>query len=194
MSIRNYFKVLLVYGTLCMFGCTSAQAKQNQQVNNSHKSRELVISFDFKRGGIASSQYAIWIEDTKGNLVRTLYATSFTAKGGYTYREDAIPLWVGKSNLSKMSARQVDGITGATPKNGRLIYIWDGKNDVGKALPKGIYHFYVEGTCYWKSRILYVGSVEWMGENQPNIKIQQKRFHQSANNTDMITNVKAQYK
>ena len=64
---------------------------------------------------IASSQYAIWIEDAAGRLVRTLYATSSTAKGGYEYRKDALPLWVSKAKPQTIPSAQVDAITGATP-------------------------------------------------------------------------------
>lgn len=76
-------------------GCTAANG-QTEESGTDSGNKELTISFDFQRGGIASSQYAIWIENEEGKLVRTLYATSFTAKGGYEYRRDAIPFWVGK--------------------------------------------------------------------------------------------------
>ena len=136
------------------YSCTNAQAdsKLHQNQEPSISSPSLILSFDFKRGGIASSQYAVWIEDTQGKLIRTLYATSFTARGGYAYREDAIPTWVEKSNLKKLNTQQVDALTGATPKNGRLTYQWDGTDDHAQQLPAGTYRFYIEGTCYWQSR------------------------------------------
>lgn len=44
----------------------------------------LTVTFDFeKQSGYASNQFAVWIEDVDGNLINTLYATRFTATGGY---------------------------------------------------------------------------------------------------------------
>ena len=102
----------------------SLQTKDTRMHNRTEE--RLEISFKFQRGGIASSQYAIWIENDEGQLVRTIYTTSFTAKGGYKYRKDAIPFWVSKANPKDMSSEQVDAITGATPRNGILVYQWDG--------------------------------------------------------------------
>ena len=106
--------------------CNASYAKEEKGVKANVPEERLEISFKFQRGGIASSQYAIWIEDEAGRLVRTLYATSFTAKGGYEYRKEALPVWVGKAKPQAMSSIQVDAITGATPQNGLLTYQWDG--------------------------------------------------------------------
>ena len=58
-------------------------------------SGEVIISFDYERiSGSASNQLAVWIEDMSGNLIRTLYATAWTADGGYTMRPDSIALWI----------------------------------------------------------------------------------------------------
>lgn len=151
----------------------------------------LEISFRFHRSGIASSQYAIWIEDETGRLVRTLYATSFTAKGGYEYREDALPVWVSKAKPQIMSSAQVDAITGATPRNGLLTYQWDGTDDKGNRVPPGNYKFFVEGTLYWKSRVIYSGALVWGGEGQESIPVKARYFHQSKTNENMITELKA---
>ena len=125
----------------------SLRAEETPIKKDSEKER-LEISFKFHRGGIASSQYAIWIEDETGRLVRTLYATSFTVKGGYGYREDAIPVWVAKAKPQAMSYSEVDAVTGATPQNGSLVYVWDGTDENGNTVPVGKYRFFVEGTLY----------------------------------------------
>ena len=47
-------------------------------------SGEVTISFDFVRQfGSASNQHAVWIEDSDGNVVRSLFASRWTANGGY---------------------------------------------------------------------------------------------------------------
>lgn len=176
-----------VWTTLC--GCNHLWAEETRAADRGEE--KLKISFRFHRGGIASSQYAIWIEDKTGRLVRTLYATSFTAKGGYEYREDAIPLWVSKAKLQAMSSTQVDAITGATPRNGLLTYQWDGTDDKGNRVPLGNYKFFIEGTLYWKSRVIYSGELVWGGKGQESIPVKARYFNQPKTNEDMITEIKA---
>lgn len=121
---------------------------------------ELVVTFDYeKQSGHASNQFTVWIEDADGNFVKTLYATRFTANGGYQNRPDSIPMWVSKSGLASMSKPEVDAITSATPKAGELSYTWDLTAN-GNAVPPGEYRFFVEGSLRWKNRVLYSGAVE----------------------------------
>ncbi|MBO6029420.1 MAG: hypothetical protein J6P75_09500, partial [Bacteroidales bacterium] len=65
----------------------------------------LELSFQYnKQPGPGYNQYAVWIENVDGQVVKTLYVTEFTAKGrsrdgskparGYTYRTSCTPTWV----------------------------------------------------------------------------------------------------
>ena len=173
--------------------CNASYAKEEKGVKANAPEERLEISFKFQRGGIASSQYAIWIEDEAGRLVRTLYATSFTAKGGYEYRKEALPVWVGKAKPQAMSSIQVDAITGATPQNGLLTYQWDGTDHQGNHVPAGKYTFFVEGTLYWESRVIYSGELDWGGREQDSIPVKARYFHPSSNNQEMITGLKASH-
>lgn len=181
----------VAFSSLCAMlqGCNHVRAEETQTSGSGEE--RLEISFRFHRGGIASSQYAIWIEDEAGKLVRTLYATSFTAKGGYAYREDAIPVWVSKAKPQNMSSAQVDAITGATPQNGVLTYRWDGTDDKGNRVPVGNYKFFVEGTLYWKSRVVYSGELDWGNGKQGSIPMKVRYFNRSTTNENMITELKA---
>jgi hypothetical protein len=124
-------------------------------------SGEVTITFDYqKQSGHASNQFAVWIEDADGGYVKTLYATRFTADGGYKNRPDSIPAWVEKSGLAELSGAQVDAITGATPKSGALSYTWDLTDVDGAPVPAGTYQFFVEGSLRWKNRVLYTGAFE----------------------------------
>ncbi len=182
---------LLPFISMVLYGCTFSHAGENQSVKEGKE--RLEISFNFHRGGIASSQYAIWIEDGKGKLVRTIYATPFTVKGGYEYREDAIPMWVDKAKPQRMTSTQVDAVTGATPQNGYLVYRWDGKDDKGARVPAGKYEVFIEGTLYWKSRILYSGDFVWGENNQSPIPLKVEYFDRSSANENMITGLKVCY-
>jgi hypothetical protein len=119
------------------------------------------ISFNYKKiSGSASNQYAIWIEDMNGNLVRTLYATQWTAKGGYKSRPDSIPIWVEKTDLGSMDKISVDAVSGATPKTGPLTYTWDLTDSSGNSVVPGEYLVFVEGTLRWKNQVLYTGIID----------------------------------
>ena len=192
MKTRLFYAILVAFG-ICLQGCTTSYAKDREDAKETPAGERLEISFRFQRGGIASSQYAIWIEDETGQLVRTLYATSFTAEGGYEYREDAIPVWVSKAKPQTLSSTQIDAITGATPSNGIVTYQWNGTDDKGNRVSAGTYTFFIEGTLYWKSRIVYTGKVDWGGKEQDSIPIKVKRFHSSKTNENMITELKARH-
>lgn len=158
------------------------------------KAGKLLLKFDFNRASTpASNQYAIWIEDSKGNLVRTLYASDFTANGGYRYRPDSLKFWVRKSNLASMSDSKVDAVSGATPRAGQQTYIWDCKDDQGNIVPNGEYHFYLEGTLYWSSDVLFSGSFTVGGESMNTIQIAEKYTENTETNRNMISSVTATY-
>ena len=121
----------------------------------------LVITMDYARqSGSASNQFAIWIEDANHEYVTTLYATRYTANGGYSVRPDSIKDWVAKSNLAQMDKTEVDAISGATPAAGSLTYTWDLTDANGDRVPNGTYIFIVEGTLRWKNQVIYTGAIE----------------------------------
>jgi hypothetical protein len=126
---------------------------------------EVIISFDYTRqSGHASNQFAVWIEDENGRLIKTLYATRFTVGGGYKLRPDSIPAWAERSGLASLSDAQADAISGATPQTGRLAYVWDLTGEDGGAVSAAVhYKFFVEGSLRWKNRVLYSGDIGLSG-------------------------------
>ena len=150
-------------------------------------SEGLVITFDFvSQSGYASNQFAVWIEDLEGNFVKTLYATRYTANGGYRNRPDSIPTWVRKSNLVDMSKSEVDAITSATPRSGTLSYLWDMADKDGVPVPSGEYKFFVEGSLRWKNRVLYSGVVD-IGSISTRIELELERFYEADSNQAALT-------
>ena len=123
-------------------------------------SGELVISFDYiRQTGPASNQHAVWIEDMDGNIIRTLFASRWTADGGYSRRPDSIALWAQRAGLADMTAAEVDAVSGATPATGHQSYIWDLTDVSGNAVPPGDYIIFVEGTLRWKNFVLYSATI-----------------------------------
>jgi len=138
-------KLLLVF-ILTALVLTSVAAQQT--------AAELTFTFT-RQTGSASNQFAIWIEDAQGNLVKTLYATRWTANGGFSRRPSSIPMWVSKSNLANTAKAQVDAISGATPGTGSLTYTWDGTDSKGAVVPNGNYILVLEGTLRWENQVYY---------------------------------------
>ena len=136
---------------LTTFILTSAPA---QQASASLPAAELSFSFT-RQSGSASNQFAVWIEDSQGKHVKTLYATRWTANGGWSRRPSSIPMWVKQSGLSTMSRNQIDAISAATPRTGTLAYTWDGTNSQGAAVPAGNYTLILEGTLRWENQVYY---------------------------------------
>ncbi|BCG57361.1 DUF2271 domain-containing protein [Paenibacillus sp. URB8-2] len=156
-------------------------------------SRKLEISFPFVRqDGIATNQFAVWVEDGKGRFVATLYATRFIATGGYKLRPEAIPTWVKHSGLAKASSEEADAVSGATLSSGPLKFTWDGKDRYGHPVPAGNYRFYVEGTTRWENRILYEGTIA-VGKKRATAKAAVKYTTEEATQSGMIGQVTAVY-
>jgi hypothetical protein len=121
---------------------------------------EVVITFDYEKiSGSASNQWAVWIEDMDGNYINTVYATRWTAGGGFKTRPDSIALWVEKSDIASMPDYYVDAISGATPKAGTQSYTWNLQDINGDLVLPGDYKFFVEGTLRWKNYVLYSGII-----------------------------------
>ncbi|MDR0558462.1 MAG: DUF2271 domain-containing protein [Treponema sp.] len=124
---------------------------------------EVSINFSFKRQNvIASNQIAVWIEHESGAIIKTLYISRFTGKGGFSDRPDSLLAWTAKAKPSSSAA--LDAFTGATPKNGALTYVWDCTDDKGNPVPAGTYRYCVEGTLYLKSNALFKGIIS-LGKN-----------------------------
>ena len=149
------FVFLASLALITMFVPEKAAAQQNR----------VEVRFTYtKQGGFASNQFAVWIEDAHGRYVKTLYATRFTADGGWQRRELSLPLWVKQSNLAGMNKTQIDALTGPTPKNGSLRYVWDGTDSAGRSVSAGEYRVFVEATLRNENAVLYTATVK-LGEH-----------------------------
>ena len=159
MKLSKPLPLLAILAMLVLL-CSCAGSTTPEEPS-SFESGKVTVTFDFeKQSGYASNQFAVWIEDMDGGFVKTLYATRFTASGGYKNRPDSISEWVRKSSLASMKKAEIDAIAGATPKSGSLAYTWDITDAQGNTVPPGAYRFCVEGSLRWKNRVLYSGVIE----------------------------------
>ena len=120
------------------------------------------ISFSYQRAStMASNQMAVWVENAEGAVVKTLLVTDFTAgRRGYRNRDMSLPTWVAAADPESMTDQEIDALSGATPHQGELTYIWDFTDSLGEKVPEGIYTIHVEGTFYWESDVLYTAVID----------------------------------
>ena len=149
---------------------------------------EVVISFYYTRqSGPASNQHAVWIEDVDGQLIKTLFASRWTAEGGYATRPDSIALWAKRAGLADMSSTEVDAVSGATPATGLQSYTWDLTDTYGNPVPQGKYILFVEGTLRWKNFVLYRGEIT-IGNEPVNIQFEPQFHYESSDRYEALTN------
>jgi hypothetical protein len=136
---------------------TDAEQTTDVAVDAEGASRRLTsvtISFEYERqSGHASNQLAVWIEDAHGGYVATLYATDFTASGGWARRPTSIPDWVYASGVS--DGADFDAVSGATPSGGEQEYTWDMTDASGTSFTGDAFTVVCEGTLRWDNQIVY---------------------------------------
>ena len=166
------------------------------------KAKSLEISFDYQRqAGPGSNQYAVWVENEKGDVVKTLFVTSYTTKGrtrpgekpmrGYVRRPACVPTWVKASNAEGQTDQQLDAVTGATPQaDGTQVFTWDFTDQQGKAVPKGTYKVLIEATLFFDSDIIYTGIFSTK-DKAGEIVLTPTLSKPDEQHKDMVKNVKA---
>ena len=155
-------KSILCKILLCLTALLLAAGTTFAEGTLSESPTGIEISFTYQRGTtIASNQLAVWVEDADGTVVRTLLATDFTAgRRGYRNRTMSLPVWVAAADPESMTDEEIDTVSGATPGQGELVYVWDFTNQLGERVLDGIYTVHVEGTFYWESDVLYTAAID----------------------------------
>ena len=177
-----------------------AVAKNKQ--GKAGKANTLEVSFNYqKQAGPGSNQYAVWIENEKGEFVKTLFVTSYTTKGrarggeqpkrGYIVRPACVPTGVKTSKAEEKTDVQLDAVTGATPQSGGVqTFTWDFTDEQGKPVPQGTYKVKVEATLIFDSDIVYTGT--FSTKDKPgNITLTSELTKPDEQHKDMVTDVKA---
>ena len=155
-------KSILCKILLCLMVLLLAAGTAFAEDTSSESPTGIEISFTYQRGTtIASNQLAVWVEDAEGAVVKTLLVTDFTARRrGYRNRTMSLPVWVAAADPESMTDAEIDTVSGATPGQGELVYVWDFTNQSGERVPDGIYTVHVEGTFYWESDVLYTAVID----------------------------------
>ena len=129
--------------------------------------KKVTVSYQWTRiQSHGSNQIAVWIEDTNGKLICTLFATRFTATGGYLKRPVALSEWTEKSGLKNASKQEVDAVTGATPSSGKQTLTWDCKDKTGKTVPDGTYIVRMEANILDTDKMFFAGKIQIGGNDE----------------------------
>lgn len=108
---------------------------------------------------MASNQFALWIENMHGDYIATVFATDFTARGGYQHRALSLPQWRQTSNWDQIRPDYVDAVTMATPISGEHTAIWDCRDENGLLVAPGRYLYKMEGNIFWENRVVWTGEI-----------------------------------
>ena len=167
------------------------------------KASSVEISFNYERqDGPGSNQYAVWVENAQGQVVRTLFVTSYTTKGrargdeelvrGYIKRPNCVPTWVKTVKANDLSDEEMDAFTGATPQNsGVQTFTWDLKDQNGVNVPKGTYTINVEATLIFESIVKYQASFSTSDEVEKSLTFTRTITKEDETHGGMISDVKA---
>ena len=187
---KSLLKIALLILFLTLLTACSKQS-DTKPVSAAPTGSHAEISLSYKnQPGMASNQYAIWVEDEKGNHIKTIYATKFTAKTGFSKRPESLPTWVAKSKIANMSEKQADAFTSATPGSGTQKYTWDMTDQNGQKVPDGKYKILIEASIFWKSKIIYEAVLFTQEPSIKNIEVKQQNMYTESKNLDMVTDVK----
>ncbi len=143
---------------------------------------------------MASNQFAIWIEDMDGNYVATVFATRYTAQGGYRNRPLSLPRWRAVSSWDRVSSSRVDAVSGATPLSGKHKAVWDCKDARGEPVAPGKYIYRMEGNIFWENMVIWTGEIE-IGDKPDQSRAEPEYIPERAHRKGiMLEEVKASFK
>ncbi|MCC8145560.1 MAG: DUF2271 domain-containing protein [Bacteroidales bacterium] len=177
----------------CLVVAFLTSCKNSKASDTMHTKAVLNITIDYeKQPGPGSNQWAVWIEDPEGYLVKTIFVTGFTADGGYVPRPACTPIWVSKANPSSLSGTSIDAFSGATPASGLLTYTWDLTDDDDTPVGNGNYLLIVEGTLFGESEVIFKAPFS-VGEKEMKISATPEYTSDEEKNKEMIKSVNAEY-
>ena len=138
---------------LFLFSSVNAQDKSPDN--------KVTVSFTWSKiQSYGSNQLAIWVEDLNGKYICTLFATRFTAKGGYLKRPLSLSEWTTKSDLKNARKPEVDALTGATPSTGKQSFTWNCKDKSGKKITAGTYVIRMEANIHDADKMFFRGEIK----------------------------------
>jgi len=159
MRYLRFFTVIFALFTLAINSCSPVSVRESQTavavIHSNIDGNGTALSLEFLKGPAHNHpSFAIWLEDTDGNFIQTLFATKYVATGiyghgelesgrwkpepGQAVRPATLPYWSHKRgqqtgkipDLPSPENPVPDAISGATPSAGFIL-----KTNSDKPLP-----------------------------------------------------------
>jgi len=133
MKRMNFIVIMLLISSLCSCQSELSEFEHGDLLARIEQGEEWLHDFPLFMGITKKNppQIAIWLEDTTGNYLATVYASHKIATGswqaaGGNPRKEALPHWdyvrglqsISSSNVSGNRPALPDGVSGATPRSG----------------------------------------------------------------------------
>jgi hypothetical protein len=192
--MKLQFLSLLFIPFLLTVSCNKNKEKATVSASTDGSKNAVVkINVDYeKQPGPGSNQWAIWIEDSNEQLVKTVFVTAFTADGGYAPRPACTPVWVSKANPASLSGDLTDAFSGATPSSGLQTYLWHLTDNSDALVVSGTYTVVVEATLLGESEVIYKLPVT-IGDKESSATAAPYYTSQDEKNKGMIKSVSVEY-
>lgn len=176
---------------LACLACAVTGAAAHLRAQAAHATGKLQVAFLYMPPTSIEPTYhtAIWLEDARGQLVKTLYVSHELSSTEYKVGE-ACPDWVKQAHWEKAAPSAVDAVTGPTPNvgPGSLEFAVD-----RLALAPGRYTFCFQVHITDKYNVLYRGPITLgQGANEAPIEVLYSPS-KPAGGTDYVRDVTARY-
>jgi hypothetical protein len=166
--MKKYSMIFVAALFVLFAGCSILGMKVQKVSQVKEATGKVTINYTLTRiSGMASNQYAVWIEDEAGRYVRTLFVTDYMARRqGWKVRQQSLTTWVKVADVKNTPQEKIDAVSGATPKSGNLSVVWDMKDITGKAVISGVYVYRIEGSLLWEKTVLWTGKIHVGGTQE----------------------------
>ncbi len=187
--------ILVLVVLLVPFGCFGQAAVETSQSPAAQSATQvagtLEVSFVFgsPEGVEPSYQTALWLQDEKGQYVKSLFVSEYLAYGGFN-DPTICPDWIKVANWDKATETDYDAVSRPTPpvgKNSLKINLKD------KGIVPGKYEYLLEVHMVENFNILYRGQIQignQVAESKPDITFTPNK-HPAADG--VITSVTVKY-
>jgi hypothetical protein len=147
MFFARFLLALAFVGAMLSVGSLAVQpASQPDQEQQTADAGVLVVTFLYMPPSAVEPTYhtAMWLEDTGGKLVKTLFVSNELSANDYK-NGDACPDWVSQASWPSAEQSLVDAVTGPTPNVGSSTMSFD-LDELGISPGTYVFNFQVHVT------------------------------------------------
>ncbi|OQY38520.1 MAG: hypothetical protein B6226_03535 [Candidatus Cloacimonetes bacterium 4572_65] len=152
------------------------QTTKTEREKVTEQATKIVLKLGF--GDYIAPQTAVWVEDSAGRYIATVYVSGFSAK--VKERQVHLPKWGMKSKYEDSIVK----VTGASIDSGTHIMYWDNRNAAGDTLIKGDYYIYTE-VSHWPHVDYSIQKIK--------ITLGGKSYRNQIEGDDIITSIAVKY-